>query len=146
MTQTQPASNAVAQAQSAAGQHDTWYVFRGEEGVKGPDGKGHDAFVPSSLVAKVGQPVTLSVINYDEGGHTITCDGLNLDQQIQAGIASGNDVKPVTTTFTFTPQKAGVFRWVCNVKCDKGGNYWAMTDGYDGPGQDGFMAGFIVVI
>jgi hypothetical protein len=39
-----------------------------------------------------------------------------------------------------------VYRWYCAVDCDTGGGHWAMTDGYDGKAQDGFMAGNIVVL
>lgn len=124
----------------------TLYVFRGETGVKGPDGKGHDAFVPSSIVVKAGVPTTVQVINYDEGAHSMTAEGLGLDQLIQAGKAVGDDVQPVTTTFTFTAAKPGVYRWYCKLPCDGGGGGWDMTDGYDGPKQDGFMAGHIVAI
>ncbi len=136
-----------AGASSGAGQTVTMYIFRGEEGVKGPDGKGHDAVVPSSMVVVAGQPVTVHVINSDEGKHTITSKELNLDQEIAAGnqLANG-DVGPVTTTFTLTAPKAGVFRWDCELVCDGGGGNWAMTPGFDGPAQPGFMAGSIVAI
>jgi plastocyanin len=137
----------AAQAAGGAARPDwTLYVFRGETGVKGPDGKGHDAFVPSGIVVKAGVPATVQVTNYDEGPHSITAEGLGLDQLIQGGKEVGDTVQPVTTTFSFTAAKAGVYRWYCKLPCDAGNGAWAMTDGYDGPKQDGFMAGHIVVL
>lgn len=124
----------------------TLYVFRGEMGIKGPDGKGHDAFVPSSFVVKAGVPVKLTVINYDEGSHTITAPDLGLNLVVKPGHVQGSEVQPVATTFTFTLNQKGVYRWYCAVACDAGGGGWAMTSSYDGPDQDGFMAGHIVVI
>jgi len=138
---------AAPAAANQAGQVVTMYVFRGEEGIKGPDGKGHDAFVPASMVVKAGQPVTVNVINSDEGAHTVTCPQLNLDQTIKPGSQlAGGDIGPVTTTFTFTAPNKGVFRWSCTLQCDAGGGYWAMSEAFDGPGQPGFMAGYIVVV
>ena len=55
-------------------------------------------------------------------------------------------VTPTTTTFTFTPTKAGVFRWFCTLPCDDEAKYWAMSQGFGGLGKEGFMARFIVVM
>ncbi len=137
------AGTALAQA---AGQPLTLYVFRGEQGITGPDGKNHDAFVPSSFVVKAGEPVQLSVINYDEGPHTITQLDLGLNISINPGNPQGDDVLPVTTNATFTVPKAGVYRWFCAQPCDGGGGNWDMTADYAGMGQDGYMAGNIVAI
>ena len=131
---------------SAADQSLTLYVFRGAQGILGPDGKGHDAIVPSSFVVKVGIPAHLTIINYDEGAHTITCKDLGLDIQIKPGKEVGNTVQPVTTMASFTPSKKGTFRWYCALACDAGGHGWAMEQGYAGPDKEGYMAGFIVVM
>jgi plastocyanin len=146
-----------------APQHVFLYVFRGhingERGVPGPDGKGHDVFVPSTFAVKAGVPVVVTVVNYDEGAHSIVAAGLGLNVVIKPGIEPkeaagkestaediGEGVQPVTTTFTFTPAHKGVYRWYCGVPCDAGQNYWAMGQGYGGPGKEGFMAGYIVVL
>ncbi len=140
------AASSLAANQSAGGQPVTLYVFRGEQGIVGPDGKNHDAFVPSSFVVKAGIPVQLTVINNDEGPHTITAPGLNLNIIVNPGTVQGDDVLPVTTTATFTAAKAGVYRWSCAMTCDGGGANWDMTQGFGGPSQDGFMAGNIMVV
>jgi hypothetical protein len=125
----------------------TLYVFRGEQGVKGPDGKGHDAFVPSSFVLQSGAASTLNVINFDEGPHTITSPDLGLNLLINPGKeVSEDEVQPVTTTATLTVSEPGVYRWYCAIDCDAAGGYWAMSDSFDGKSQDGFMAGNIVVL
>jgi plastocyanin len=140
-------ARATTSAKKAAAQAVTLYVFRGETGIKGPDGKGHDAFVPSSFAVKSGSRVTVTVVNYDEGLHSMTAPGVGLDASITGGKALSNGkIGPVTTHFTFTPTTKGTFRWYCKIPCDKGANYWAMEPGYDGPSENGFMAGYIVVI
>lgn len=131
---------------ASAAQSMTMYIFGGSEGIKGPDGKSHDAFVPSSIVVKAGQPVTLTIVNYDESPHSITATGLGIALQIKPGQEVGEKVQPVTTTVTFTAKKKGVFRWFCATPCDMKAGMWAMGQGYGGPGKEGFMAGNIVVI
>jgi plastocyanin len=122
------------------------YIFPSEQGIKGPDGKGHDSFVPSSFVLHSGVPTTLNIINYDEGLHTITAPDLGLNLMITPGSSVGDEVQPVTTTATVTVPQAGVYRWYCAMDCDGGGGNWAMSNGFDGKDQDGFMAGNIVVL
>jgi heme/copper-type cytochrome/quinol oxidase subunit 2 len=137
----------VAQAPAAAdSQSLIIYVFGGKEGIKGPDGNPHDTVVPSSFVIKAGQPVNVTVINYDESPHSITSSELGINLMIKPGKEVGDTVQPVTTTFTFTAQKPGVYRWSCVIPCDKGHGMWAMGEGYGGPGKEGFMAGNIVVV
>jgi plastocyanin len=137
----------LARANAAMmGQKVTLYIFRGKQGILGPDGKGHDAFVPSSFVVKAGSPVTVDFINYDEGPHTLTAPKLNLNIVVNPGKEVGNDVKPVTTTATFTVAQPGTYRWYCAVTCDAGGHGWAMEQGYAGPSKEGYMAGFIVAM
>jgi hypothetical protein len=136
----------LSRASAAAQQQMTLYVFRGVQGILGPDGKGHDAIVPPNFVVKAGVPVQLTIINYDEGAHTITCKDLGLDIQIKGGKEVGKNVEPVTTMASFTPAKKGTFRWYCALACDAGQHGWAMEQGYAGPGKEGYMAGFIVVM
>lgn len=151
------ASGTTKHAQAAAFQQLTIYVFRGKEAVPGaPDAKGHDTMVPSTFGVKVGIPVKVTVINYDEGAHTITAPGLGLNAVIKPGVEfttppAGanatellNQVVPGITHFTFTVKKAGVYRWHCALPCDAGQNGWAMGSDKTGPGKNGFMAGYIV--
>jgi uncharacterized cupredoxin-like copper-binding protein len=127
--------------------HFTIHVLRGEQAAPGPDHHGHDMIVPANLVLKAGQPVVLTIINYDEGAHTITAEKMGVNIQVKAGHEQKDgSVTPVTTVARFTPTKKGIFRWHCLLSCDKGGHYWAMSQGYDGPGQDGFMAGYFIVM
>lgn len=128
---------------SAVGQEVTLYVLPGA--LKGPDGKGHDSFVPSSFVVKAGSPVQLTVISYDDGEHSITAPELQLNITIQGGKKVGSQVQPATTTASFTAAKAGAYRWFCALQCD-GPSHWAMDQGYAGPSKEGYMAGFIVVM
>lgn len=128
-------------------QHVTMYIFGGKQKLMGPDGNPHDTTVPVNFVVKAGVPVVVTVVNYDEGPHTITAPDLKLDAVIKGGheLKDGT-VEPVATTFSFTPTKKGNFRWYCKLPCDAGHGYWAMTTGYAGPDKEGFMAGEIVVI
>ena len=125
----------------------TMYVFRGAQHIVGPDGAGHDAIVPASIVVPAGKEVTLTVINYDEGPHTITSPDANIDLFINPGKQQPDgSVTPVSTTLTFTITKAGVYRWYCSTPCDAGHGGWAMTKGFGGDDQEGFMAGNIVAL
>ena len=149
-------ANSGKRASAKATQQLTIYIFRGVEGVVGPDGKGHDAMVPSTFAVKVGVKVKVTVLNYDEGPHTITAPGLHLNAVIKPGTefekapkGAGpterlNSVKPGVTHFTFTVKKAGVYRWHCALPCDAGAGGWAMGSSKTGPGELGFMAGYIV--
>src|SRR5579872_6067774 len=128
---------------SAAEQEVTLYILPGA--LKGPDGKGHDSFVPSSFVVKAGSPVRLTVISYDDGEHSITAPALNLNLTIKGGTKVGSKVQPATTTATITVAKPGTYRWYCALQCD-GPSHWAMDQGNAGQGKEGYMAGFIVVM
>jgi len=145
LAQQQPPAD-QSQAGAAAGQPVTLYVFRSEQGIKGPDGKNHDSFVPASFVVKAGTPVQLTVINYDDGAHTMTQPDLGLNITVNPGNPQGNDVLPVTTTATFTAPNVGVYRWSCSLPCDDAAGGWDMTNGFGGQSQDGYMAGNIVAI
>ncbi len=120
-------------------------------GKPGPDGTNHDAIMPSDLVVEPGQQVTLTVINYDDGDHSITAPEINMNLVAKGGTftkdASGKETgfTPGKTTFTFTaPAKVGYYRWYCAIPCD-GPTHWGMSKGFDGNGQDGYMAGYLVV-
>jgi plastocyanin len=136
-----------ATASAADSTQITIYVFSGGEKIMGPDGKPHDTVVPSNFVVKAGQPVTITAYNYDESPHSITSADLKLNFTIKPGVV-GKDgkIEPTTSTITFTPADKGVYRWYCVFPCDKGHGMWAMGQGYSGPGKEGFMAGFIIVV
>jgi hypothetical protein len=136
----------VRSGASAAEQTLSATMYGSSLGIKGPDGKPHDIMIPTNFVLKVNQPVTLSVVNYDEGPHTITATDLGLNLVIKGGKEQKDgSVIPVTTVFHFTPAKKGVFRWFCSLPCDEKHGSWDMTASKAGPDQDGFMAGYIVV-
>ena len=139
---------AIAALGIAGEQHITVYVLPGGNGLgfSGPDGNHHDTMVPSSFVMRQGVPVTFTVINLDDMSHTITVPGLGVNIVIKPGI-DGRDgaVSPSRTVYTFTPARAGEFRWFCVIPCDMP-THWAMSASYDGPDRDGFMAGIIRVL
>jgi heme/copper-type cytochrome/quinol oxidase subunit 2 len=125
-------------------------VLPGAKGSMGPDNEHHDTIAPSDFVLHQGVPVTFTVINYDDGIHTIFAPGLDLNITIEPathpdGAKEGDAPTPTTTTFTFTPEERGEFRWQCVVMCDAP-SHWAMSDDHDGPGREGFMAGWIKVL
>ena len=130
-------------------QHVTIYVMADEMGLVGPDKLHHDSFIPSSFVLKAGEPVQLTIINYDDTQHSLTAPDLSLNIMVKPGkdVAGSDQVTPTTTTYTFTPTKKGQFRWHCIFPCDSGtGKGMAMKSSYDGQDADGFMAGYIEVI
>lgn len=137
---------AAPEIAAAAGQSLEATMYGSHLGIKGPDGKPHDVMIPTNFVIKAGVPVTMTVTNYDEGPHTITATEMGLNAQIKPGNeVSKGKILPVKTTFTFTAQKKGVYRWYCALPCDEGHGAWDMTTGYAGPDKEGFMAGFFVV-
>jgi uncharacterized cupredoxin-like copper-binding protein len=143
----------------------TVYVMPGHMGLLGPDGLHHDSIEPASFVLHKGVPVTISVINYDDAMHSITAPDLGVNIMIKPGVhtkGGENDqanaaedvdttpedgVKPTVTTYTFTPNKVGEFRWNCMIPCDGGKTkHWAMSPGAGGPDQIGYMAGYFTVL
>ncbi len=99
----------------------------------GSDGKLHDSYTPGDMTVKAGQPVELTVYNFDGGTHTFTSKDLNVNLQVKGNIKDG---EPSTQTVTFTVNQAGKYQWNCMDPCDGENNDWAMT-------QDGYMMGFI---
>ena len=114
-------------------------------GIVGPDGQGHDTFVPAEFTAKAGQTYTIRVYNYDEGPHSFTIDALGINKMIAPYVSA---TQPSLTTFTVKFPKTGVFRFYCKFPCDAKHSGWAMTSDRNGKGsdQDGFMAGYVNVI
>ena len=65
----------------------------------------------SSLNAKVGQEVTVTLNNTGTGSHNFVIDALG----VNSGVISGGE----TTTFTFTPDQAGSFEFYCSIGSHK---------------------------
>ena len=125
----------------------TVLIFRGAEQIKASDRKGHDAFVPSNFVVKKGEATTVTFVNEDDGPHTLTSPELGVNIEILPGrLNADKSVTPVNTSATVTATKTGAFRWYCATPCDAAQDGWAMTEGWDGVDQSGFMAGYIVVV
>jgi hypothetical protein len=151
-----PADAASSVLKPPASEHITVYVLPGKMGFMGPDHKYHDTIAPSDFVLWKGVPVTFTIINYDDGAHAMAVADLGIVINIKPGVREKNivdvepegkhpHIMPTVTTFTFTPQKVGDFRWFCAQMCD-GPSHWAMSQGYDGPDRDGFMAGYMKVL
>ncbi len=137
------AATAAAQTQAAAPTAFTLTVLTDETGgLIGSDGKRHDSMIPANLVMQKGVKVTLTIVNHDDMIHTITAPGLGLNVIVKAAKKKGDEIVPTVTTVSFTPKKAGDFRWHCVGACDP----WTMQKSFDGPDRDGFMAGYFVVI
>ncbi len=132
-------SAAAAQAPVAV----TFTVLTDETGgLIGSDGKRHDTMIPANEVFQKDVPVAISVVNHDDMMHTITVPGLGLNVIVKPAKKVNGELVPTVTKVTFTPKKAGEFRWHCLGGCDP----WTMQKGTDGPDRDGFMAGYFVVL
>lgn len=116
-------------------------LLGGEKGNLGPDGLHHDTYAPNSFTTSVGTTVTVTILNYDDVIHSFTAPDLGLNVIIQPA----KDGQPTATTFTFTPTKAGKFRFYCAIPCDTDAAGWAMNSDAGGRGQEGFMAGYVNV-
>lgn len=101
----------------------------------GSDGKLHDSFTPADFTVLHGQPVELTVYNFDDGQHTVTNEELNLNLAVNGSAKEGD---PGISTVTFTADKIGSFTWICAIPCDGENGQWAMT-------QNGYMKGNITV-
>lgn len=105
-------------------------------GRLGPDGKMHDTYTNPNFTVVQGVPVKLTVYNYDTGNHTMTNSALGLNLQAKPSAKNG---VPGVTTVTFTPTKAGDFKWQCMDPCDGGNADWSMA-------HVGYMEGVIHVV
>ncbi len=152
-----PAPSALATTENVAMQVLT-SKMAAKKGYLGPDGNGHDTFMLSSLSSaqaheaqtrsnlnvKVGDTITVTVTNYDEGPHTFTSPGLGVSATIAAATNATKGI-PSKTTFTFTAKKAGKFRWFCAMPCDAKHGGWAMTaEPGGGTDQVGYMSGYVL--
>ena len=108
-------------------------------------------------------PVVIRIVNFDDGLHSMYAPSLGVnilalpgkhatpeakEQPGAVGLEeyTENGVVPHVTTYTFTPTKAGFFRWHCTIPCDGGRTkHWAMSESKYGPDQNGYMAGYFVV-
>jgi heme/copper-type cytochrome/quinol oxidase subunit 2 len=128
-----------------------------KNGYLGPDGNGHDTFMlaslssgkahdaltRSNLTVKVGDTITVTVTNYDEGPHTFTSPELGVSATIAPATNATKGI-PSKTTFTFTAKKSGKFRWYCMSPCDAKHGGWAMTSEGGETDRVGYMAGYVV--
>jgi plastocyanin len=124
--------------------HETMIIVGHTLGQKGSDGLSHDTTYGANFSVASGQRVSVTLYNYDEGPHTITNKALGLNVTIP-GAKNEELGTPSKTVFSFTPKKAGTYRWYCSLPCDKGQGYWAMAVTKKGIGRDGYMAGYITV-
>jgi len=132
----------VIQVQPAAQLLSFQVVGPDDATITGPDGNKHDVFVATSATTvKVGQPVTITITNKDDVQHSMTSPDLGLNIVIPAATDKGDG----TISYTFTPTKAGTFRWFCALPCDTDNAGWDMTPDSAGSDQLGFMAGTITV-
>ncbi len=145
-------ASSPARARSAGARVITLQVLPGSGGgPSGPDGKHHDAFMPSNIEVPVDQIVTVRIVNHDMMEHSIYQPRLGLDIVARpAAMKPDGRMVPVTTTATFSVRSKGRYRWYCTKPCDDDASGWAMAPGGRGsrdaglPGKDGFMAGEIV--
>jgi plastocyanin len=69
-------------------------------------------FVPATLTAKVGQPVTVTIKNEGKAEHNFSISSLNVNKDLSPG---------TTETVTFTPKAAGNIEFFCEYhKASKG--------------------------
>ena len=74
-----------------------------------------DGFYPQHIEAKVGEPITLRLVNRDTQFHT---DGGGWHQLAIDEFSKDWQVPPETTReVTFTPTKSGTFEMYCDVCC-----------------------------
>jgi cytochrome c oxidase subunit 2 len=72
-------------------------------------------FSPSSLAAKVGEPVHVDLINPDNGMHA---DGGGYHNFVLERFGVNKTVKPQSQlVFDFVPTQAGDFMWYCSICC-----------------------------
>lgn len=153
-THAAQAQRATVSLTAAPVDHVTIYMFRKKSLLPGtPDGKPHDEMVPSTWAVRVGVWTEVTMINYDDGPHSLTIPQLGLDEIAQGGIKTTtafagetqwetlNLAVPTVTTFVFRVPKAGLYAWYCKIPCDGGaaGVSFAMT-----PANNFGMTGFIV--
>ena len=139
----QAAGTTVGAGSSAPAQLLSYQVTGPEDAtILGPDGAKHDLFVATSATTvKVGVPVTITITNKDTSQHSMTATELGFNILVPAATDKGDG----TVSYTFTPTKAGSFRWFCAIPCDSDNAGWDMTSDGKGMGQANFMAGFITV-
>lgn len=143
------ANTALAAGSNAPVVTKTIYVMADDLGLLGPDGQHHDSFLPSSFVLKAGQTYKLVFVNYDDMAHSFTSSSLHVNVIVKAAThkAGSDAIVPTKTVYTFTPKKAGQYRWHCMMPCDKGdGAGWAMKSTGGGQDEIGYMAGYVEVI
>jgi excisionase family DNA binding protein len=100
-------------------------------GIRNPNGKVVDAFIPSDFTVEGGTTIMLTIFNYDDTPHTFTSPSLGVDALIPPARAEG----PSSVTVSFTPGRPGSYAWRCRVPCDS----WSMA-------RRGYMSGTVQVL
>ncbi len=93
----------------------------------------HDSYSPASFNVTAGLPVHMTVVNWDTGSHSMTAPEINLNKVFPGASKEG---VPSVTQFTFTVNKAGKFKWQCEISCDGGMKSFSMT-------HVGYMVGYV---
>jgi plastocyanin len=70
----------------------------------------NETTLPANFAVRAGAPVKVVIYNYTKEVHTFTAPELGVSRAVPA--ATGG--LPTETTFTFVPQRYGVFEWRCN--------------------------------
>jgi hypothetical protein len=128
------AASAATASRRTGPAYETMIIVGHTLGQKGPDGLTHDTTYGANFSIPRGQKVSVTVYNFDEGPHTITNKALGLNVKIP-GATNEEQGIPSKTVFSFTPKKAGTYRWYCSLPCDKGQGYWAMAVSKKGIGR-----------
>ncbi len=86
----------------------------------GPD----ERVVPSNIAVEPWVPVHVTIVNLTRKQHTFT----SLELGVSVFVPAATDAGPSRTTFTFTAQRQGEFRWFCALPCGgyMGGTVYAL--------------------
>lgn len=89
-------------------------------------GQSREHTSPATFAVEVGRPLTLTFVNYTTRPHTFTAP----EPGVSAFVKAGTKQAPTTTSFTFTPDRFGVFRWYCALPCghDMSGRVYAIIE------------------
>jgi hypothetical protein len=72
-------------------------------------GEPNEVTMPADFAVRPGGPVRVLIYNYTEEVHTFTASELGVNRAIAPMTTTG----PSVTSFTFIPQRYGVFEWRC---------------------------------
>jgi plastocyanin len=75
-------------------------------------------FVPTTLTATAGKPVTVTVKNNGQAEHNFSISSLQVDKDVEKG---------ATQTVTFTPSQSGTVQFFCKYHKDSQGMVGSLT-------------------